>query len=195
MGLLFRLFFMFLKLCAFAFGGGYVMIPSLIKASEANKWATAKELADIIAIAGMSPGPVAVNAAVGYGYKLAGFPGVIACFLGIAIPCAVIVILTAILFFKVYSHPKMQAVLYGLNPVVIGIIFYAAFNIAVENHVILTGSGKLIEKGFYLLVNNYNILELKSILIAAGTFLLLHRTKISPVFIILGSGLLGVLIF
>ena len=109
MSLLFELFIMFVKLCAFAFGGGYVMIPSLIKASEANGWATAAELTDVIAIAGMSPGPVAVNAAVGYGYKVAGFPGAIASMLGIAIPCAVIVIVVATFFFKVYSNAKVQA--------------------------------------------------------------------------------------
>ncbi|PYG89425.1 chromate transporter [Ruminiclostridium sufflavum DSM 19573] len=191
----FKLFLMFFKLCAFAFGGGYVMIPSLIKASEANHWATAAELTDVIAIAGMSPGPVAVNAAVGYGYKVAGFPGAAASFLGIALPCAIIVILVATFFFKVYSHPKVQGALYGLRPVITGIIIYAAISIALKNNIIIAAQDKLIFKGVYLSIFDYNILEVKSIIISIISFVILLTTKISPVFLILGAGILGVLIF
>jgi chromate transporter len=193
--MLFKLFLMFAKLCAFAFGGGYVMIPSLIKASEANHWATASELTNVIAIAGMSPGPVAVNAAIGYGYKVAGFPGAAACFLGIALPCALIVILVAAFFLKVYNNPHIQAALYALRPVITGIILYAAVSIAIKNNMIAAVPGKLIEKGFYLSASGHNLFEVKSMLIGIITFAVLQKTKISPIFLIVGAGLLGVAIF
>ncbi len=193
--ILLKLFIMFCKLCAFAFGGGYVMIPSLIKASEAGHWATSEQLTDIIAIAGMSPGPVAVNAAVGFGYKTAGFPGAIASLLGIALPCVIIVIAAAAFFFKVYRHPIVQGALYGLRPVITGIIAYAAINIAIKNNIILAAQEKLIPKGFYISLSGQNLLEIKSILIATTTFILLKKTKISPIFLIVGSGVLGMLVF
>ena len=193
--MLIKLFLMFAKLCTFAFGGGYVMIPSLIKASEANNWATAEELTDVIAIAGMSPGPIAVNAAIGYGYKVAGFPGAVACFLGIAIPCSIIVILVASFFVKICSHPKVQAILYGLNPVITSTILYAAVSIAIKNNMIAAASDKMIDKGIYLSAFGANLFELKSILIGTVTFVILLKTKVSPIFLILGSGLLGILIF
>ncbi len=195
MMMLFKLGLMFAKLCVFAFGGGYVMIPSLIKASEANHWATASELTDVVAIAGMTPGPVAVNAAVGFGYKVAGFPGAVASFLGIAVPCALIVIIVATFFFKIYAHPKVKAVLYGLRPVITGIILYAAVSIALKNSIIGAVPGKLIEKGFNISALGVNLFEVKSVVIVLTTFLFLKKTKIQPIFMIVGAGVLGVVIF
>ncbi|MCX8130981.1 MAG: chromate transporter [Clostridia bacterium] len=195
MELLFKLFIMFAKLSAFAFGGGYVMIPSLIKASETNGWATASELTDVIAIAGMSPGPVAVNAAVGYGYKVAGFPGAVASFLGIAIPCALIVITVAAFFFRVYNYPKVQAALYGLRPVITGIILYAAVSLALKNSIIAAAPDKLISDGINITASGFQLFEAKSLVITALTLGILMKTKIQPIFLILGSGVLGVLIF
>lgn len=171
------------------------MIPSLIKASETNHWATAAELTDVIAIAGMSPGPVAVNAAVGYGYKVAGVPGAAAGFLGVALPCAIIVIAVAAFFFKIHQNPKVQGILYGLRPVITGIILYAAISIALKNNIILAAQDKLISKGIYLTVIGENIFELKSAIISTISFFILAKTKISPLFLILGSGILGMLIF
>lgn len=171
------------------------MIPSLIKASEADHWVTAEQLTDIIAIAGMSPGPVAVNAAIGFGYIAAGFPGAIASLLGIAFPCAVIVIAAATFFFKVYQHPIVQGALYGLRPVITGIIAYAAISIAIKNNIIMAAQEKLIPKGFYISLSGQNLLEIKSILITITTFILLKKTKISPIFLIIGSGILGMLAF
>jgi chromate transporter len=193
--LLFKLFIMFAKLCAFAFGGGYVMIPSLIKASETNGWATASELTDVIAIAGMSPGPVAINAAVGYGYKVAGFPGAVASLLGIAIPCAVIVIIVAAFFFKVYHYPKVQAALYGLRPVVTGIILYAAVSLAMKNSIIAASADKLIPHGIHIAALGHQLFEAKSLVITIVTFGILVRTKVQPILLIFAFGVLGVFIF
>lgn len=193
--MLLNLFLMFAKLAGFAFGGGYVMIPSLIRASEANHWATAAELTDTVAIAGMAPGPVAVNAAVGYGYLVAGFPGAFASFLGIAVPCAFIVILVATFFFKVYDHPKVQAALYGLRPVITGIILYAAISIALKNKMIMTAAEETIQKGFGLSISGVQLFEGKSLAIIVLTLLILLKTRIQPIFIILAAGLAGMLLF
>ncbi|MCX7841986.1 MAG: chromate transporter [Clostridia bacterium] len=194
MNLLFQLFFMFARLCTFAFGGGYVMFPSMIKASEQNGWGSASELTNIIAIAGMSPGPVAVNAAVGLGYKVAGVPGAIAACLGIAVPCAVIVVIVATFFFKAYNHPIVQYALNGLRPVITGIILYAGISIALKNGMLGTVPAACIQNGIYISLFG-GFFELKSLLIAAATFLILLKTKVQPVFIIAAAGFLGVFIF
>lgn len=195
MGVLFKLFIMFVKLCAFAFGGGYVMIPSMVKVSEANHWASAAELTDVIAIAGMAPGPVAVNAAVGFGYKVAGFSGAVVSFLGIAIPCAVIVIVVATFFFKAYNHPLVQAALNGLRPVITGIILYAAVSLAIKNGMILAAGNTLIPGGWNITAAGVNLLEVKSLILIAATFLILIKTKIQPIFLILAAGVLGVFLY
>ena len=195
MKMLFELAVMFTRLCAFAFGGGYVMIPSLIRQSEARNWATAAELTNVIALAGMSPGPVAINAAVGYGYHVAGIPGAAASFVGIAVPSALIVILAATFFFKIYRHPMVKGALYGLRPTITGIILYAAISLAVKNGILAFTNESLIEKGINISIVGFGLFEAKSILIALTAFTMLIKTKVHPVFVILGSGVLGILAF
>ncbi|MDF2523041.1 MAG: chromate transport protein ChrA [Clostridiales bacterium] len=195
MNMLFELAMMFAKLSAFAFGGGYVMIPSLIQQSEARHWATATELTNVIALAGMTPGPVAVNAAVAYGYHIAGVAGAATSFLGIAVPCALIVILAASFFFKIYKHPVVKGALYGLRPTITGIIIYAAVSIALKNGIIAFTTSTMIGSGFNFSALGINLFEIKSVVIAVIAFLMLVKTKTHPVFIIIGSGILGAVIF
>jgi len=195
MNILIKIFLMFAKLSAFAFGGGYVMFPMLMKEIESNKLISMNDLADIIAIASMSPGAVSVNAAVGVGYKVAGIPGVVAAFLGIAVPCAVIVIIVATFFFKVYNHPIVRSALYGLRPIITGIILYAAFNIARTNGIIAASEKNLIDSNFNVMINGVHLFELKSLIITIASFFALVKTKLHPIFIILISALIGIIVF
>lgn len=185
----------FAKLCVFAFGGGYVIIPGLISISELNHWATASELTEVVAIAGMAPGPVAVNAAVGFGYKVGGFPGALAALSGVILPCAFIVITTAAYFSKINKHPLVQSALYGLRPVITGIILYASINIAVKNGIICSAPGELIKSGINVFAGSLHLFEIKSAFITVITFLLLAKTKVHPAFIIFGAGILGIAAF
>ena len=195
MWVLIKIFLMFAKLSAFAFGGGYVMFPMLMQEIENNKLIDMGDLADIIAIAGMSPGAVAVNAAVGTGFKAANLPGVIAAFLGIAVPCALIVILVATFFFKVYNNSSVKAALYGLRPVITGIILYSAVKIAQGKGIVSAASDKVIAGGTNISLGGVHLFELKSIIIAAVSFIILIKTRIHPIFVIAGAGITGVLIF
>ena len=195
MNTLVTLFLMFLKLSLFSFGGGYVMIPILLEELEKNGLATASELTEIVAIAGMSPGPVATNASVALGYKVAGFAGVLTAFLGIALPCALIVIFVASFFFKIYSHPKVQAVLYGLRPVITGIILYAAGSIALKNGIVAADPARYIHSGINWIIQGVHLVEVKSLIIAVAVFILLKKTRIHPLWLILGGGGLGILLF
>lgn len=195
MPLLLEIFLMFMKLSLFSFGGGYVMFPILMREIENNQIITMNQLADVIAIAGMSPGAVAVNAAVGVGFKAAGIPGAIASFLGIAIPCAMIVIIVATFFFKVCKHHLVKAAFYGLRPVITGIILYASYKIASTNGILLSAADSLNQNGINISFGQTHLLELKSIIIAVAAFLLLIKTKTHPVLIIFGAGVLGVILF
>ena len=66
----------FLYIGLFSIGGGLSAI-SLIQAEIVNKlgWLTAETLVDLMAIAEMTPGPIAVNAASFVGMRLYGLPG------------------------------------------------------------------------------------------------------------------------
>ena len=71
-----QLFLSFLQIGLFSFGGGYAAMPLLQEQLVArNGWLSVQELADLVTIAEMTPGSIAVNAATFVGTKLAGLPG------------------------------------------------------------------------------------------------------------------------
>ncbi|MBR5426738.1 MAG: chromate transporter [Clostridia bacterium] len=84
---LFALFFSFLKIGAFTFGGGYAMIPLIQKeAGEKRGWINDKDLLEILAVAESTPGPIAINSATFIGCRVAGVPGALCATLGVALP-------------------------------------------------------------------------------------------------------------
>lgn len=94
-----ELFFTFLKIGAFTFGGGYAMVPLIQnEAIEKKKWVNEEEMMDIIAIAESTPGPIAINSATFVGYKVAGFWGSFFATLGVVVPSLVIIMLIALFF-------------------------------------------------------------------------------------------------
>lgn len=195
---LLKIYLIFIQLSLLSFGGGYVLIPIMLESLEENNLATASEVTDLVALAGMSPGPVAVNSALAIGYKIKGVPGAAAAFLGILTPCIILVLLASMFFFNFYKHHLVQKAMYGLRPVVTGIILFAAFNMAVRNGIIGKSIPALeteIARGIYIGFPGLASFELKSILIAVTTFLLLVFTKVHPIFIIIGSGIAGILFF
>lgn len=68
-----RLFWAFFQIGLFSFGGSYAAVP-LIQSQivEANKWLEMSQFADLITIAEMTPGPIAVNSATFVGQQAAG---------------------------------------------------------------------------------------------------------------------------
>ncbi|MBQ1447920.1 MAG: chromate transporter, partial [Erysipelotrichaceae bacterium] len=82
-----EIFFSFLKIGAFAFGGAYAVIPLVEEQTVTNMgWMTFKEFSDLVAIDELTPGPIIINSSTFIGMKLAGVPGAIAATLGCVIP-------------------------------------------------------------------------------------------------------------
>lgn len=195
MGELINIFLLFVKISMFSFGGGYVTFPVISDANATYRWMSETDLSNILSLAGMSPGSVAINAAIGIGYNVAGIPGVLAAFLGVALPCALIVIFVALFFFKVYKHPAVNSVLFVLRPVITGVILYAGISFAMKNGILMAHAEDAVNGGWNIGTYAYNLLEVKSIILAASAFLLLKFTKVHPILIILCSGVIGILIF
>ncbi|MGE5573965.1 MAG: chromate transporter [Bacillota bacterium] len=138
--MLLRLFLTFAKLGLFTFGGGYAMIPLIQKDIIVVKgWLTMKEFVDIIAIAEMTPGPVAINSATFVGYKLAGVPGAAAATVGVIFPSFVIVVTFATLFLRYKDAPAVKAVFRGLRPAVTALIAAAAISLVKASFVDVAG--------------------------------------------------------
>ena len=93
------IFFTFLKIGAFTFGGGYAMIPLIEReAVEKECWIESDELLEVIAVAESTPGPIAINAATFVGYRACGLLGAFLATLGVVLPSfCIILALTAVL--------------------------------------------------------------------------------------------------
>ena len=110
-----KLLLTFMKIGLFSFGGGYAMIPMIEKEIEGHGWLSATEFFDIVAIAEMTPGPIAVNSATFVGYRTAGYFGGLIATIGVAIPSLVLILIISRYFFKFQKHPLNTAVFYGLT--------------------------------------------------------------------------------
>lgn len=89
-----ELFFTFVKIGLFTFGGGYAII-SMIENNcvEKKAWITHDEMMDVTVIAESAPGPIAINCATFIGYKKAGFLGALVATLGIVVPSFIVIFL------------------------------------------------------------------------------------------------------
>ena len=79
-----NIIFIFFKIGLLTIGGGYAMLPLIQKELISRGWLSAREFVDIVAIAEMTPGPIAINAATFVGYRLDGVLGSIAATTSIA---------------------------------------------------------------------------------------------------------------
>jgi len=117
-----KLFWEFLQIGAFSFGGGYGMIPVIWERCLGNGWLTEEALMNFIAVAESTPGPIAVNMATFVGLSQGGVMGAVAATLGVVLPSFVIILLIAAVIKNFMKFAGVQAALNGVKPVVIGLI-------------------------------------------------------------------------
>ena len=115
-----QLFWVFFKIGAFTFGGGYAMIPLIQKeVVENKKWITDDDILEIIAIAESTPGPIAINSATFVGYRTCGFFGAFFATLGVVLPSFVIILLIS---FVLREFQSIKAVQYAFNGIRAGVL-------------------------------------------------------------------------
>ena len=81
-----ELFYIFLKIGAFTFGGGYAMLPLIQDEVIAHNWIDSQSLIDFIAVSESTPGPFAVNIATYVGAEVGGIFGSFCATLGVILP-------------------------------------------------------------------------------------------------------------
>ncbi|MEA5038567.1 MAG: chromate transporter [Clostridiaceae bacterium] len=116
-----ELFWTFLKI-GFTSFGGLSMVPLINSEMVRHAWMTQTEVADIVAIAEMTPGPMGLNCATFAGTRVAGTWGALAATLGVLMPAFTTCLLAVMFFEKFKSSRRMQNALYGIRPVCIGLI-------------------------------------------------------------------------
>ena len=171
---LWRLFFTFFKIGAFTFGGGYAMI-SLIEDEcvTKNGWLTHEEMADMLAIAESTPGPISINCATHIGYRRLGLLGASMTTLGLVLPSFIIILLIANFFDRFLEIPLVAAAFRGIAVAV---------------------SLLILRVGIKLLRKADRRPALLGVLLAAALIVLLNHVfalGVSTVYVILGAALFG----
>ena len=120
----------FLKIGAFSFGGGYAVVAFIQReVVEGHGWITPENFVNVVAIAEMTPGPIAVNSATFVGIRIAGIPGALIATLGCITPALILVSLLAYVYNKYKDISVLQNVLACLRPVVVALILGAGLSI------------------------------------------------------------------
>ncbi|MDP2872319.1 MAG: chromate transporter [Bacillota bacterium] len=171
-GVLGELAFAFLLVGLVSFGGGYAMIPLVERELIAGRgWLTTEMFGEIIAVAEMTPGPVAVNTATFVGHRLAGVAGGAAATLAVLAVPALVSGSLALALGRCGQIPQVIAALRGLRPVACAMLGAATLTIfrAVD-------------------------LDIRSAAIAALAAVALYR-RVHPLWVIAGAAGLGLLLF
>ena len=165
------LFLSTFKLSAFTFGGGYVIIPLMRKQFvDRLGWLEEQEMLDLTAIAQSSPGPIAVNAAILLGYRVAGVPGAMVTMLGTVIPPLVVLSVISLFYDAFRSNLIVSRVMKGMQAGVAAVIF----------DVVLTMAGQIIGRKRAI-----------SIVTLAGAFIASWFFDVHILLILLACALIG----
>ncbi len=137
--ILLELFFVFVQIGAFAFGGGYAVLPLIQRfVVEDRGWLSMREMTDLVSISQMTPGPIAINSATFVGTKVAGLPGAIVATMGNVLPQFILMMGLAYFIFRDQKIGFLDKMLKGLKPGIVGLIAIAAISMF-ENSLFQTG--------------------------------------------------------
>lgn len=171
--LILNLFTTFFRIGMFSFGGGYAMLPLISREIVDHwHWLTPEQFIDVVAVSGVTPGPIAINAATFVGKKVAGVAGSAAATLGVVAPSFIIMLILAWLMKRYAKLPVIQNMFKGIRPVVVALIASAA-----------------------LFMINSSVTMVSQAIIAVVALVLALKTKIHPITVLVAAGVVGVLIY
>ncbi len=180
-----ELFLSFIQIGLFSIGGGYAAMPLIQEqVVDLHSWLTMTQFADIMTIAEMTPGPIAVNSATFVGIQVGGIPGAIIATLGCILPSCIIVITLAYIYYRFRGLSMVQGILAGLRPAVVAMIASAGISL-----LILSFYG---ERSLPADLTGINYISVS--IFAVGLFIL-RKWKVNPIYVMLGAGVAGVILY
>ncbi len=177
---LLSLYISFFKVGLFSFGGGLVALPLIQEeVVSLHPWLSLAEFSDLVAIAQMTPGPIALNSATFVGTNLRGFMGAVVASLGNISPSIIIISILSYFYFKYKNLNSVRGILEGLRPASLALIASAGLSIF-----ILAIWGKA---GFSLQIDRSGII---AIAIFALSLFVLQKYKWHPILVMLLCGVM-----
>lgn len=184
-----ELFFVFFMIGLFTIGGGYAMLPMIIDQVVGRGWLSLEVLNNFIAIAESTPGPFAINTATLIGFNLGmeqyGFFGAlfgaVITTAGVVLPSFIIILVIAKSFNNFMNVKWVRGALEGIKAIVVGLIFAVVARLLITN---VLGSIENISFDIFALVIVLIVFSLKLIF-----------KKLSPILLIILSGVLGIIFY
>lgn len=171
-----ELLWSFFQIGLFSIGGGYAAMPLIQEqVTQLHSWLTLSQFADIMAIAEMTPGPIAINSATFVGIRVAGIPGALVATFGCVLPSCVIVTILAWVYYRCKGLRLVQDMLGCLRPAVVAMIASAGLTLLILAD--FGQSGELVDVDY-----------IAAVVFILG-FLLMRLKKPNPIYVMAGSGL------
>lgn len=120
----------FLRLGAFGFGGPIALAGYMQRDLIPRQWITEKEYLEGLAFAQMMPGPLAAQLAMWIGFIRHGVAGASLVGIVFILPTFLIVLVVSVLYVAYRGFSLVQALFYGIGPVVIAIVTLSAIRLA-----------------------------------------------------------------
>jgi chromate transporter len=116
----------FAQLSLLAFGGGNSVLPEMQRqVVDVHGWMSARQFADLFALAQASPGPNMLVVAL-IGWQVAGLSGALVAIGSLCAPSSLLTFITARLWYRFRDAPWRRVVQIGLLPVTVGLISASA---------------------------------------------------------------------
>ena len=179
-----QLFLSFLQIGALSFGGGYAAMPLIQEqVVTLHGWLSMGSFTDLITIAEMTPGPIAVNSATFVGMQIAGVFGAVVATLGCILPSCIVVTLLAHVYMKYRNMSLLQGTLASLRPAVVAMIAKAGVTILISSF--------FIDGTVNFLCQN---VQVQMILFFVIAMILLRKFKLNPILAMVLCGLANVVL-
>ena len=180
------LYFEFLKIGLFAFGGGLATIPFFYQLSYKTGWFSVADIVNMFAISQVTPGAPGINMATFAGFHVGGVLGAVAATLGIVMPALLIIIAMAGILKKFMDNKYFKSAFKGMAAGVCALITVAVLHIAMSG---------LVKTEIYLSTGNIaDLVSTKALVLFAVLLIAINRFRIHPFFYICISAVLGIFV-
>ncbi|HSM61562.1 MAG TPA: chromate transporter [Longimicrobiales bacterium] len=120
----------YLKISLLGFGGPNAHLALMLdEVVERRGWITRERFLEIVALTNLLPGPNSSEVAIHVGYTQRGWPGALATGLTFLVPTFVMVTALSAVYFRFGALPQVEAVFWGLQPVIVAVVLSAGWKI------------------------------------------------------------------
>ena len=141
-----KLFFEFLKIGAFSFGGGLSTLPYIYEMSRKTAWIEEREITNILTLSQITPGPLACNLGTIIGLKTNGILASIVANIAFVIPAIIFMGIGYKIFNKIKDNKKANEIIQIIRSAALAIL--------------ITSSISIFKRAFF---NEIQIMELKDL--------------------------------